>query len=160
MSDEREFRLRLERIDGYEFETTFDMEEVKLLILDEPKPLGKARGPNAARLLGAAVGNCLSASLLFCLEKFRVGVKSISTEVIGTIKRLERGRMRVARLDVEIIIATEGDEPKRIGKCLSKFEDYCVVTGSIREGIEVQVSVKDIEEKELLYRSEPTAELV
>ena len=68
--------------------------------------------------------------------------------------------MRVARLDVEIIIATEGDEPKRIGKRLSKFEDYCVVTGSIREGINVQVSVKDIEEKELLYRSEPTAELV
>ncbi|MCH8821821.1 OsmC family protein [Patescibacteria group bacterium] len=159
MSDDREFRLRLERIDGYEFETTFDMEGVKLLILDEPKPLGKARGPNAARLLGAAVGNCLSASLLFCLEKFRVGVKSISTEVIGTIKRLEGGRMRVAKLEVDISIDTEGDEPKRIGKCLSKFEDYCVVTGSIRDGIDVQVSVKDKKSNQLLYDSDLTDEL-
>ena len=159
MSDEREFRLRLERIDGYEFETTFDMEGVKLLILDEPKPLGKARGPNAARLLGAAVGNCLSASLLFCLEKFRVGVNTISTEVKGTIKRLEGGRMRVAKLEVDISIDTEGDEPKRIGKCLSKFEDYCVVTGSIRDGIDVQVSVKDKKSNQLLYDSDLTDEL-
>ena len=159
MSDEREFRLRLERIDGYEFETTFDMEGVKLLILDEPKPLGKARGPNAARLLGAAVGNCLSASLLFCLEKFRVGVNTISTEVKGTIKRLEGGRMRVEKLEVDISIDTEGDEPKRIGKCLSKFEDYCVVTGSIRDVIDVQVSVKDKKSNQLLYDSDLTDEL-
>jgi hypothetical protein len=42
------------------------------LRIDEPPPLGEERGPDAAALLGAAVGDCVAASLVFCLRKARV----------------------------------------------------------------------------------------
>ncbi len=40
------------------------------LVTDEPAPLGGAAGPNPSRLLGAAVANCLAASLPFAMRKF------------------------------------------------------------------------------------------
>ena len=45
--------------------------------------------------MGAAVGNCLAASLLFCLEKARVPVTDIRARVEGYVVRNESGRLRV-----------------------------------------------------------------
>ena len=55
----------------YRFEVDFKTPGQPLLLTDEPAPLGGGAGPNPARLLGAAVANCLAASLLFSLRKFR-----------------------------------------------------------------------------------------
>lgn len=56
--------LNLEHVQGYEFRLTFDWPDLPDLLLNEPAPLGAG----ASRLLAAAVANCLSASLLFCLN--------------------------------------------------------------------------------------------
>jgi uncharacterized OsmC-like protein len=144
--------LVLERQQGFEFKTTFDW-DVDTLLLDEPEPLGGGKGPNASRLVGAAVGNCLSASLLFCLEKAKQSVKSIRTEVKGSIERNERKRLRLAGFDVHITIDIAASEPERVSRCIELFEDYCVVTASVRKGVEVNVIVSDVRGNEL-YRSE------
>jgi len=137
------FTVNLERIQDYEFKTTFDWEHVAPVILDEPEPLGHSRGPNASRILAAAVGNCLSASLLFCLQKAQVPVHAIKTKVTGEYTRNERGRLRVGKLNVEIRLEAETEQEQRVNRCLSLFEDYCVVTASVRQGIEVNVCVVD-----------------
>ena len=131
MSDENRFSLTLNRITDYQFETQFDNEQLKPLIVDEPAPLGEDKGPNASRLVGTAVGNCLSASLLFCLEKAKQHVKSIKTDVAGTLRRNERGRWRITQLDVHITLDVEADRVARVDRCLGLFEDYCVVTASV-----------------------------
>ena len=138
-----QFSVNLKRIQDYEFETTFDWEHVAPIILDEPEPLGHSRGPNASRILAAAVGNCLSASLLFCLQKAQVQVHAINTKVTGAAKRNERGRLRVGKLNVEIRLEAETKQEQRVNRCLSLFEDYCVVTASVRQSIEVNVRVVD-----------------
>ena len=56
------FSLQVEQIDGFEFRVKFDKEQFAPLLLDEPPPLGHDTAPNAARLLAAAIGNCLAAS--------------------------------------------------------------------------------------------------
>lgn len=135
------FEIRLRRLDGFRFETDFGVEGAPALVVDEPPPLGAGTGPNPARLLAAAVGDCLSASLLFCLGKARVEVAGVETTVTGSYTRNERKRLRIAGLDVAIRIDTPGTEPSKLGPCLAAFEDFCVVTASVRQGIPVGVRV-------------------
>lgn len=149
---EHSLSLTLERLQGFEFKTTFDW-DVATLLLDEPEPIGGRKGPNAARLVSAAVGNCLSASLLFCLEKAKQQIRSFKTEVTGTIVRNERKRLRLSRIDVHIAVDIDASEPERVTRCIELFEDYCVVSASIRKGMDVNVLVTDGQGKEL-YRSE------
>lgn len=151
MTESHEYSVTLERRDGFELEARFDHPDLPPLRLDEPEPLGRGRGPNPARLVGAAVGDCLSASLLFCLQKARVEVAALRTEVRGTLRRNEKGRLRLGPIEVEIVLDPEPGQEQRLGRCLGLFEDYCVVTASIRRGVEVSVTVADPNGK-ILYR--------
>ncbi|MDX1646209.1 MAG: OsmC family protein [Longimicrobiales bacterium] len=128
--------------DHFRFDVLFDDETWAPVVVDEPEPLGEGAGPNAARLLAAAVGNCLAASLLLCLDKSRIEVRDLRATVEGTMERNEKGRFRVAHLDVTLRPFVEGHESSpRFARCLDIFEDFCIVTQSVREGIDVQVTV-------------------
>lgn len=141
--EDKQLTLTLEQIDDYEFKVNFG--EGADLLMDEPEPLGGNKGPNASKVLSAAVGNCLSASLLFCLQKARIDSKIIKTTVATTISRNEKGRFRIGGSKVSINIELDQAEnaTNRINKCLELFEDFCVVTQSVRDGINVQVEVFD-----------------
>lgn len=139
--EEKGFDLTLTLGDGYQFDTTFDGEKMANLLFDEPAPLGEDEGPNAARVLGAAVGNCLSASLLFCLRKARVNVESMQTRVHGRITRNERGRFRVAEIGVKLMAEIPPEDQPRVDRCLKVFEDFCIVSGSVRQGVDINVEV-------------------
>ena len=65
------FTIELEQEQDYEFRVKFDRESVPSLLVDELEPVGHDRGPNPDRLLAVAVANCLTASLLFCMRKFK-----------------------------------------------------------------------------------------
>ena len=138
---EKEFDLTLRRLENLKFDTEFDGEKMSNLMFDEPSPLGEDEGPNAARVLGAAVGNCLSASLLFCLGKARVAVRDMRTDVHGSVTRNERNRLRVTALDVRITAAIPPEDQARVDRCLEVFEDFCVVSGSVRKGVDINVEV-------------------
>lgn len=147
------YELTLHRLDGFRFATDFGLDGRAPLIVDEPPPIGTGAGPNPARLLAAAVGDCLSASLLFCLAKSHVEVGDVQTTVQGTYARNEFGRLRIGRLDVSITVELPGASPTKSARCLELFEDYCVVTGSVRAGIDVGVRVSDTHGNELFHRN-------
>lgn len=143
MSEHGEFAVRLSQLDNYRFQVDFDWADVPPIILDEPEPLGAQTGPNASRVLAAAVGNCLSASLLFCLQKARIEVKNIATDVRGSLVRNPKGRLRIGKLEADIHLDAGAIEPRRLERCLGLFEDFCVVTASVRKSIPVRVRVLD-----------------
>jgi uncharacterized OsmC-like protein len=153
MPENPTFSLRLERVQNYEFKAHFDWDHLPPILLDESEPLGQRKGPNPARLLAVAVGDCLSASLLFCLQKAKLYVKNIKTLVTGSLVRNEKGRLRIGKLDVSIAVELQNGQYDRINRCLDLFEDYCIVTASVRKGIPVNVVVSDPSGKEL-YRDE------
>lgn len=136
-------RIALRQQADYRFEIHFEGTEIDPLQTDEPLPLGGGTGPNPARLLGAAVANCLSASLLFALRKF--GNKPEPIETICTLapERNAQGRLRIPRIDVEIHLGVPWASLKHAARAVAQFEDFCVVTQSVRAGIDVQVRVVD-----------------
>jgi organic hydroperoxide reductase OsmC/OhrA len=138
------FELTMELQGGYGFLVDFAQPGVPPLLLDEPEPLGDGDGPNAARLLAAAVGNCLSASVLFCLRRARIDVQGMRTIVSASLSRNEAGRLRLGGIEVRIKPVVDAAEHGRMQRCLELFEDFCVVTQSVRSGIAVDVSVEPI----------------
>lgn len=141
--EQKTFRSHLQQVDHFKFEVLFDERSWAPIIVDEPEPLGRGEGPNAARLLAGAVGNCLAASLLFCTDKARVPVEDLRAEVEGTMTRNENGRWRIEGIDVTLVPSLEGElGSKRFSRCVDLFEDFCVVTQSVRSGIDIDVRVE------------------
>jgi uncharacterized OsmC-like protein len=148
--DDRQLVVTLEQTGGFEFLVKFD--QGTELLMDEPEPIGANKGPNASRVLSAAIGNCLSASLFFCLQKARVDTHGIKTTVTTNITRDERKRVRVGASYVRIDIDLDKEPRPKINQCIKLFEDFCIVTASVRKGIDVTVEVVD-QDGERLYHS-------
>jgi uncharacterized OsmC-like protein len=136
------FAVTLTKQDSYRFTVDFGLDGVPPLTTDEVPPLGEGAGPNPARLLAAAVGNCLAASLLFCLSKARVDVADLTVRVEGSFARNEKGRLRIEGLSVNLEPQLGTASADRIARCLDLFEDFCIVTESVREGIDIDVVVR------------------
>ncbi|HET9735689.1 MAG TPA: OsmC family protein [Burkholderiales bacterium] len=158
MTESTGFTIHLEQEEGFDFRVKFDWPDNPDLLLDEPEPLGHRHGPNAARLVAAAVGNCLSASLVFCLRtKFKQNPGPVRATVTGQLARNERGRMRIGGLTVRIELAESAEALQHLERCMGQFEDFCVVTESIRQGIPVDVEVVDASGRKLHERKEAPA---
>jgi organic hydroperoxide reductase OsmC/OhrA len=84
----------------------------------------------------------MAASLLFCLEKARVPTGDIRARVTGSIGRNDRGRLRIQSVKVLLEPTVDGVPPQRMARCLEVFEDFCIVTQSVREGMDVDVAVE------------------
>jgi organic hydroperoxide reductase OsmC/OhrA len=136
------FSMAIRLKEHYAQVVDFDLTAVTPMIVDETAPLGWEEGPNPARLLGAAVGSCLGASLLFCLRKARVDVSDLRTTVDGTRVRNARGRLRIGSLRVRLHPSVPAADRERMARCLGLFEDFCIVTESVRHGIDVDVEVE------------------
>ena len=147
------FTIQLEQEEDYAFRVRFDLKKADDLLMDEPPPLGERNGPNASRVLAAAAANCLSASLMFCLAKEDVPSHTVKSEATCTMIRNDKKRLRVGRIDVRITAGDELLESKKRERCMNLFEDFCVVTASIRQGIPVGVAVYS-ESGELLHQAD------
>ncbi|MBD3172878.1 OsmC family peroxiredoxin [Candidatus Bathyarchaeota archaeon] len=140
--EEKTFEVSMKRENGFEFRVDFGDPGIENLIMDEPEPVGENKGPNASKVLAAAMGNCLSASLLFCLQKARAEVGEVETRVEGKMRRNEDGRWRIKEVSVEISPEIDREEyESKFDRCMDLFEDFCVVSQSIEEGIPINVNV-------------------
>jgi len=140
--EDKQVEVRIEHIKDLQFKVIFDSVGFEML-MDEPEPIGNNEGPNPSQILSASIGNCLSASLMFCLKKARAEINGLKTKIQTKILRTDKGRMRVGESSVEIVLDVNEGQESRLGHCLDLFEDYCIVTQSVRNGIDVDVQVKN-----------------
>ena len=142
-SSEQVVAIDLDWRSGYRFEATFETATIPILVIDEPPPLGGGTGPNPSHLLTLAVASCLSASLLFALRKFKQQPGTLRTHAVAWPVRNERKRLRIGHIEVAIRLGATPTESKGLERAIAQFEDFCVVTQSVRAAIPVQVQVFD-----------------
>jgi uncharacterized OsmC-like protein len=143
MSTDSPIRLRLEQESDYAFRISFEDTALAPLLTDEPAPLGHDQGPNPARLLLASIANCLVASLLFALRKHKNTPGPLVAEISASPQRNEQGRWRYPAASVTLHLPGNSAGYHNLDRVLAQFEEFCIVTQSVREGVEVDVRVID-----------------
>ena len=134
--------VRLTQAQDYQFDVDFGTPGPALRA-DEPAPLGQGVGPSPVQLLAAAVGNCLSASLLFALRKFKQAPEPLACTVQAEVGRNAEGRMRVLGLSARLTLGVPAGTIEHLDRVLGSFESYCTVTQSVSPAIPVVVEVFD-----------------
>ncbi len=142
MADNSHESVRLVQQQDYQFTMQFGGAAPDLLA-DEPPPLGKGAGPSPVQLLAAAVGNCLSDSLLFALRKFKQTPEPIRCDVQAEVGRNAENRLRVLGMTVRLHLGVTADTLQHLDRVLDQFEAYCTVTQSVGAGIPITVRVLD-----------------
>lgn len=141
---EGQFTVELVQQADYRFLVQFDNPAVPPLVTDEGAPLGRDEGPNPSRLLATAVANCLAASLLFALRKFKLEPGTLRASATVTTGRNADRRLRIMHIEVGLHLGVPGQglQPM-LARVLAQFEEFCVVTQSVRAGVPVTVRVFD-----------------
>ena len=135
-------RVELSQRHDYRFDIAFG-DEMPLLTSDEPAPLGTGLGPSPVQMLCAAVGNCLSDSLLFAFRKFKQLPEPIQCAVTAEVGRNSDNRLRVLHMNAQIRLGVLAAQLEQLDRVLAQFEEFCTVTQSVREGIPISVEVFD-----------------
>lgn len=126
----------------YRFDIHFG-QDIPVLTSDEPAPLGTGQGPSPVQLLCAAVGNCLSDSLLFALRKFKQSPEPLRCTVQANVGRNADNRLRVLQINATLRLGVPAAQLEHLERVLAQFEAYCTVTQSISQGIPVTLQVLD-----------------
>ncbi|MGA0533668.1 OsmC family protein [Hansschlegelia sp. KR7-227] len=134
--------IRIKQLDGYRFVVDFGPELPGLLV-DEAPPVGGGEGPFPEQLLVAAVANCLCASMVFALGKFKQDAGDVAAEADCVLGRNEEGRLRIQGIDVAITLGADAGDMDRIDRVLEQFERFCTVSESVKTGVPVSVRVSD-----------------
>ena len=153
----QEASVTLKHIADYRFEVDFGA-ALPTLLVDEAEPIGAGEGPFPEQLLTAAVANCLCASLVFALAKYRQPARGIEAQARARVERNAEGRLRVQAITVEIALGAEAAGLDRIDRVLAQFQRFCTVSESVKTGIPVAVTVSDGAGR-LLSGSHSTTEL-
>ena len=89
------------------------------------------------------MANCLSASLVFAIGKFKGDPGDLVTTATWEVGRNEHNRLRITGVNVAITLGVTADALPRLDRALEQFEDFCTVSQSVRSGIPFNVTVKD-----------------
>lgn len=135
-------RVELSQRQDYRFDIVFG-DDMPVLTSDEPAPLGTGLGPSPMHMLCAAVGNCLSDSLLFAFRKFKQVPEPIHCVVTADVGRNDDNRLRVLHMNAQIRMGVLAASLDQLDHVLAQFEEFCTVTQSVRQGIPITVEVFD-----------------
>ena len=76
-------------------------------------------------------------------RKHRNAPGPVKATISATPVRNADGRWRIPRADVEIQLAENNADYRDLERVIAQFEEFCVVTQSVRDGIDIEVTVRD-----------------
>ncbi len=122
-----------------------DLGQIKMdnLFIDDRHKKSKDKiGPNPSKLLALSLLGCMGASFAFCLQKKNFSLSDFEGKAFITSKRNEKGFWRIKKINIEL--QPKIDSPKmrkRAEQCQKFFEQFCIISESIKEGIEISTNL-------------------
>ncbi|MBC7485046.1 MAG: OsmC family protein [Rhizobacter sp.] len=142
MTEASDLSVTITRQAGYQFLVDFG-DALPTMLADEPEPLGTNTGPSPNHMLLAAVGNCLCASLLFSLGKYKQDAGELSATATARMGRNEAKRLRMVGIDIDLRLGKEAATIEHLDRVLAQFEEFCTVSMSVKQGIALTIRVED-----------------
>ncbi len=68
-------------------------------------------------------------------------MEGLGAEVLTQFTRNEAGRLRIGGMKVRLLPKWTEETATKAQRCVQLFEDFCVVTQAIRQGVPVEVQV-------------------
>jgi len=144
LSDEYKSEVSLRLEEEMIFKCDLGQINMKDLFIDEQhKKTQEKIGPNPSKLLALSVLGCMSSSFAFCLQKKDFSLSDFRGKAFITSKRNEKGLWRIKEIKLEL--QPEIDTLKmreRADQCKKFFEQFCIISESIKEGIEITTNLK------------------
>ncbi|MFX1377321.1 MAG: OsmC family protein [Promethearchaeota archaeon] len=143
MSKEIKTKVSLNQEEEMIFKCDLGNPKIDNLYIDEQnKPEQKKKGTSPVKLLALSVLGCLTASYSFCLKKQGFSISGLKGKAEVIIARGDKGFWRVKKIDIEMIPKIDTPEMrKRADQCKKFFEQYCIISESLRTGFEVNVNL-------------------
>ena len=143
MSIELKSRVSLKQEEEMIFRCELGNLKMENLYIDEKNYKKEEKlGPSPTKLLGLSVLGCLAASFSFCLQKSDFSLSGLNGSAEVTIVRNNKGFWRVNKIDIKMIPQIDTPEMrKRVDQCTKFFEQYCIISESLRTGFEVNVNL-------------------
>jgi uncharacterized OsmC-like protein len=125
------------------FKCDFGQVKMKDLFIDEQHKKSQEKiGPNPSKLLALSLLGCMSASFAFCLQKRDFSLSDFKGKALIKSKRNAKGFWRIKEIKLELY--PKIDTPKmreRADQCQKFFEQFCIISESIRDGIEITTNL-------------------
>jgi len=112
--------------------------------IDEPESFdGTDEGPSPVEFFLIGIGGCLGSTFAYCLQKQDVEIDKLEVVVDGQLKHVgPKLSLRLVNIEAELKITTrDNDSSDKIEKCVKSFQEYCIVTNSITQGVPIDVKV-------------------
>lgn len=115
--------------------------------VDEPTSFhGMDLGPSSVEYVLIGIGGCLGTSFIYCLQKRNIKMKSVEIVVDGKLSHVgPKMLLRLTKVDAEIKFKPEENaSSEEINLCIKNFREYCIVSNSIANGININVNCNKI----------------
>jgi uncharacterized OsmC-like protein len=113
-----------------------------LYIDEQHKKSQEKIGPNPSKLLALSILGCMSASFAFCLQKKNFSLSDFNGKAFIISKRNHRGFWRIKEIKLELHPKIDTPEMReRANKCQKFFEQFCIISESIKEGIKITTNL-------------------
>lgn len=144
MSNELKTKVRLKLEEQMLFKCDLGQSMNQNLYIDERnKKVTNKIGTFSTKLLALSVLGCFAASFEFYLQKKEFSLSDLDGKAEVTLARNDKGFWRVKKIDIEILPKVDNPKMhKRTDQCKKLFEQYCIISESLRKGFEVNVNLK------------------
>ena len=144
MTSEARVKVGLKLQENMLFKCELGNVKMQDLYIDERnKKKTEKIGPSPIKLLALSVLGCLAVCFEFCLQKKGFTLSDLDGRAEVTFTRKDKEFWRIRKIDIDLLPKIDNTEMRKsVAQCKNLFEQHCIISESLRKGMEINVNLK------------------